>query len=116
MAYTMSDTVLVVGNEGLGQGEPELTRKVMATYFQTLLELGQLPRAVVFYTAGVKMVADDSPAVSALSAMASAGVLLVACRTCLEYYDLMNRVAVGRVGNMMQIIELQTASPKVVTL
>jgi len=116
MAYTMSETVLVVSNEGLGQGEPELCRKVLATYFQTMLELGQLPRAVLFYTAGVKMVADDSPAVSALSALASAGVLLVSCRTCLEYYGLMDKVAVGRIGNMMQIIEVQSAAPKVITL
>ncbi|GGY28246.1 sulfurtransferase-like selenium metabolism protein YedF [Paludibacterium paludis] len=116
MSKTLNDCVIVVGNDGLGQGDEALRHKVLGSYFQTLLELGELPTAVVFYTAGVKMVADDSPVLRVLSSIAAEGVALIACRTCLEHYGLMERVAVGRIGNMMQIVEAQTAAAKVITL
>lgn len=111
-----NDTVLVVANAGLGHAEPALAVRVLGTYIRTLVELQLTPKAVCFYTAGVKMVADDSPILAELRALAATGVPLIACRTCLEHYGLMDRVAVGEVGNMAQVIELQADAAKVVTL
>jgi sulfur relay (sulfurtransferase) complex TusBCD TusD component (DsrE family) len=51
-----------------------------------------------------------------LRALVAGGVPVVACRTCLEHYGLLERVAVGEIGTMAQVIELQAAAGKVVTL
>lgn len=110
------DTVIVVSNDGLGQGEDALRRKIIGTYFRTLAESGALPRAVLFYTAGVKLVADDSPCLDELKMLADAGVNLIVCRTCLEFFGLMGRVAVGDIGNMLNIVDMQGAAAKVITL
>lgn len=112
----LHDTVVIVPNAGLGHAEPALGERVLGTYFRTLAELGARPRAICFYTAGVKMVADDSPVLSDLRVLAQAGVPIVACRTCLDHYGLIDRVAVGDIGNMAQVIELQAAASKVITL
>ncbi len=112
----LDDTVVIVPNAGLGHAEPALGVRVLGNYFRTLAELGARPRAICFYTAGVKMVADDSPLLVELRALAQAGVPIVSCRTCLEHYGLIDRVAVGEVGNMAQVIELQAAAAKVITL
>ena len=109
-------TAIVVSNDGLGHGDDALRRKVIGTYFRTLLESGNLPKSILFYTAGVKLVADDSPCLAELKALAEAGVPLIVCRTCLEYYGLMERVAVGEIGNMLNVIDAQAAATKVITL
>ncbi len=111
-----NDTVVIVANAGLGHAEPALGTRVLGTYFRTLIELQLKPRAVCFYTAGVKMVADDSTILAELRALAATGVPLIACRTCLEHYGLMDRVAVGEIGNIAQVIELQADAAKVITL
>jgi selenium metabolism protein YedF len=112
----MRDTVIIVPNAGLGHAEPALGQRLLGNYFRALPELGMRPQAICFYAAGVKMVTDDSPVLEPLRALAAAGVPIVACRTCLEYYGLMERVAVGEIGNMAQVIELQAAAGKVITL
>ncbi|MBC7779362.1 MAG: DsrE family protein [Proteobacteria bacterium] len=111
-----SDTVIVATGEGLGQGDDALRRRVIVTYFATLIELGMRPQAVAFYTAGVKLVADDSPCLDELRTLSALGVRLIACRTCLDHYGLIDRVEVGEVGNMATIVELQAHAAKVVTI
>jgi len=110
------DAVFIIANAGLGHAEPALGARVLGTYLRTLAELQLLPRAICLYTAGVKMVADDSPVLAELRALAAAGVPVLACRTCLEHYGLMDRVAVGEIGNMAQVIELQAGAARVITL
>jgi len=112
----LSDAVIVVSSNGLGHGDAELTRRMIGTYLRTLAEMSMRPVAIVFYTDGVKLVVDDSPCLAELRSLAQAGVRLLACRTCLDFYGLIDRVAVGEVGNMAQVVELQAAAKKVVTV
>lgn len=115
-AADLSDAVVVIANAGLGHAEPALSQRMLGTWLRTVAELRMRPRALALYTAGVAMVADDSPVLSELRALAQVGVPVIACRTCLEFYALLDRVAVGEVGNMAQIVELQAGAAKVVTL
>jgi intracellular sulfur oxidation DsrE/DsrF family protein len=115
-AADLSDTLLVVASAGLGDAEPALGQRVLGTYFRALVEMGMKPIAVACYTAGVTMVADDSPVLADLRALADSGVPVIACRTCLDHYGLADRVAVGEIGNMAQIIELQARAAKVIRL
>jgi len=48
--------------------------------------------------------------------LSAAGVPLIACRTCLDFYDLLDRVVVGEIGNMLRIVEAQISAAKVITL
>ena len=110
------NTVIVVTNDGLGQADEALRHKLAINYFRTLLELGQHPQAVLFYAAGVKLVAKNSPCQKELEELSSAGVSLIACRTCLDFYGLMDVVAVGEIGNMVRIVEAQAAAGKVISV
>jgi hypothetical protein len=116
MDVQLKDSVIVVPNAGLGHAEPAFGQRLLGNYFRALVELGMRPQAICFYTAGAKMVAQDSPVLEPLRALAAAGVPLVSCRTCLEHYGLMEAVAVGEIGTMAHVIELQAAAGKVITL
>ena len=111
-----SDTVLVLNHDGLGQASTALSHKLVVSYLRTLIELEQLPRAIVFYADGVKLVAEGTPCQKELAELSAAGVPLIACRTCLDFYALIDRVVVGEVGNMLGIVEAQMSAAKVITL
>ena len=111
-----SDTVVVFNNDGLGHADEALRHRLAANYLRTLGELGCRPQAVLFYAAGVKLVVDGSPCVAELRQLADAGVPLLACRTCLDFYGLMDKVVVGEIGNMLRIVEAQGKARKVVTV
>lgn len=112
----MNDCVIVVANAGLGHAEPALGQRVLGNYLRALAEMDMRPHAICLYTAGVQMVAADSPVLEPLRALQTAGVPIIACRTCLEHYGLVERVAVGEIGTMAQVIELQAVAGKVITL
>ena len=116
MGKDFADTVLVLNHDGLGQADAGLSHKLVVSYFRTLIELGQFPKAVVFYAGGVKLVAEGTPCQKELAELSAAGVPLIACRTCLDFYDLLDRVVVGETGNMLRIVEAQISAAKVITL
>ncbi len=112
----MKDTVILITNEGMGNAEPELQRKLIVKYFQLLLQSAALPAAICFYANGVKLAVGGSPALEELKRLESEGVRLILCSTCLEYFGLSNQVAVGIIGGMGDILEAQTKAAKVITL
>jgi len=112
----LSASLLVFTRRGLGDGDPALTEKLAVNYLRTLHEMDLPPRAVAFYGDGVKLVAADSPCLAELRQLAARGVRLVACRTCLDFYGLLDRVAVGEIGNMATIVELQAQAAKVISV
>ena len=112
-----SRSILVqVTREGMGAGNPELQRSLLRKYLLLLQENGALPGAICFYTSGVKMVAEDSPVLDVLRSLEKSGVRLIACKTCLDHYGLLNKVQVGIIGGMGDIIAAQFLADKVISL
>jgi sulfur relay (sulfurtransferase) complex TusBCD TusD component (DsrE family) len=107
---------LLVTHDGMGQSEPPLQHKLMQTYLRLLNETGHLPGTICFYADGVKMVVEGSPVLDQLRALEAQGVLLLICQTCLNYFGLIEKVRVGIVGGMPDIIAAQWRAQKVITL
>jgi intracellular sulfur oxidation DsrE/DsrF family protein len=111
-----TETTILIPRNGMGEGELELQKKLVKTYFALLDENGQLPAVVCFYADGVHLVVDGSPILDTLKSMEEKGVRLIICNTCLNFYDLTEQVRVGIVGGMTDIIEAQRRAVKVITL
>jgi sulfur relay (sulfurtransferase) complex TusBCD TusD component (DsrE family) len=109
-------TVLLINREGLGHAETTLQHKLLEIYLRLLDENDTMPYAICFYTEGVKLVVEGSPFIEPLRRLESRGVRLIICSTCLNYYGLTDKVQVGIVGGMADIIEAQWRADKVITL
>ena len=112
----MKDTIIQITNDGMGKGDPALQHKLIVKYLELIQMNESLPNAITFYTDGVKMVVEGSPVLEQLRALESKGVRLIVCSTCLEYYKLTDKVKIGIVGGMTDIIEVQVKAEKVITL
>ena len=113
----MSDqTILVFTRNGLGEAPAELQQKLAAKFLQLNLDANTLPAKIDFYTDGVKLACDGSPVIDELKAMKDRGVELILCSTCLDYFNLRDKVQVGIVGGMPDIIEALSAAGKVISL
>jgi len=109
--------VLMVPSEFMGRGEhDELGRVLIRGFFHTLGEVDPLPNTIIFFNSGVRLVVEGSPVVEDLQALVSEGVQILACGTCLGYYELEDQIAVGEVSNMYTIAETMLAAGKVVNL
>jgi len=110
------DTTILVTRNGMGEADFELQSKLINTYFRLLNENDILPAVICFYADGVKLVVNGSPVLDTLKSLEEKGVRLVLCNTCLNFYGLAEKVQVGVVGGMGDIIEAQVKASKVFTI
>jgi len=64
----------------------------------------------------VKLLGPESTSIDDLKQLDDAGVDLLACVTCLEFFALTKRLQVGQVSNMREIAQRLVSAGKVVTL
>jgi selenium metabolism protein YedF len=109
-------TVYLVTSDTLGRGSEELGAVLMVSFLRKLWAAPVKPEAIVFYNAGVKLLAEGAPALDAIDGLARAGVDLAACGTCIKHFGLGERLHAGRVSDMQEIVGLLGAAEKVVTV
>ena len=109
-------TILVFTRNGLGEAPAELQQKLAAKFLQLNLDANTLPAKILFYTDGVKLACEGSRVIETLRALNDRGVELILCSTCLDFYGLREKVAVGIVGGMPDIIEAMNSADKVISL
>lgn len=115
-APSFRDALVVVSAEGMGQADPELQMKVFAKWLELAEENGTLPGAIAFYTRGVKVCCEGSPVLDRLRSMESKGVRLLLCKTCVDAFQLADKVRVGVIAGMGDIQAAQVMAAKVVNL
>jgi DsrE/DsrF-like family len=115
----MKKLVVLVTQEGLGQVD-SADRQFGVAMFDRFLHAfeGQAlrPTCICFYTNGVKLVCQGSPAVLGLKLLQGMGVRLLVCRTCLEHFQMAEKVAVGEVAGMNDIVALLSDADSVITV
>ncbi|CQR70008.1 SirA-like protein [Sporomusa ovata DSM 2662] len=107
--------VYLITQDTLGHGSPELGAVLIKAFMTTLLEVKPLPATILLLNAGVKLAVQGSSVLDQLIILASRGVTILSCGTCLDYYQLKTKLAVGEITNMYTIIETITQN-KTVTL
>jgi len=108
--------VILITRNGMGHAEPALQQQLIEKYLTLLDENNLLPAAICLYADGVKLGVDGSPVLEQLRSLQAKGVHVILCNTCLNYFGLSERVRVGIVGGMGDIITAQWRADKVITL
>jgi sulfur relay (sulfurtransferase) complex TusBCD TusD component (DsrE family) len=109
-------TLVVIDNEGMGHGDPELGRKILRTFLTKAGAAFDDLEAVVFFNAGVRCLTRELDMLQPLANLDHDGVDLIACGTCVDAYGLRERIEVGTIGSMDQILAEMNRADKVITL
>jgi len=116
VAAPVASRVVLVARDSLGRGSAELGAILMRGFFHTLNEAPILPTIIIFMNSGVHLVVERSPVLEDLRALGDKGVEVWACGTCLDYYDLKAKQAVGQVSNMYSIEEALLQADSVISI
>lgn len=110
-----SIAVLITGSL-FGKGEEELGGALMKSFVYTLSEVGEQIKHLVFMNSGVYLTTEGSPVLDHLSVLEAKGVEILSCGTCLDFYGLKEKLAVGRITNMYTAVDTLFSAAKVLTL
>ncbi len=97
-------SLVYIDGESMGRGSEDLGKVLMRAFLSTIKELEIRPWRMVFVNSGVRLVTTDSGYMSILKDIEERGVEIIACGTCLDYFDLKDKIGVGRISNMFEIM------------
>ena len=106
----MEHDIILVGTSGLGSGSQELGGLILANFLRILGERGDLPNYIVLWNDGVKIALEGAPWLPHLKKLEERGVKIISCRTCVEYFGLEGKTAVGEIWPMQRIQEILLSS------
>ncbi len=107
-------TVIVIDSDEMGKGDPKLGKALMKAFIYTLTELETLPETIILYNKGVFLAAEGSDSIEDLEKLSSLGVNIFSCGACVNFYELVEKVKIGSVTNMYNILNLQTKARRII--
>ena len=111
--FEKGDFVVVISSDKMGEGDETLGYLLMTTFINSLKDLDKMPKKILFYNNGVKMITKSSPVIQPLKDLEKMGVELMACGTCVNHYGLSDEIGAGIIGNMYSIAEAMALSGKI---
>lgn len=97
--------VVAVGSNKMGNGAEALGKSLMKAFIFALTKQDYLPETMLFFNSGANLTCEDSESLADLKELEAQGVEILTCGTCLDFYNLKEKLAVGGVTNMYVIVE-----------
>ncbi len=107
---------LLVSTDRLGLGDDELGGMLMKSYIFALSEAELVPNDLLFVNGGVKLTVEDSPVLDSLKKLIERGTNILVCGTCLDFFNIKDKLSIGEITNMYTIVELMNAGDNTIKL
>lgn len=111
----LNNKVILLTSDQLGKGERALGEGILETFFTILKQKDELPVAVFCMNSGVYALTEHSLVSLQLRDLEKKGVDVLACKTCVDYYEVEDHIMAGRISGMDYFIDL-AAKHEVLTI
>lgn len=108
------NVVVQISAATMGVGDDVLGKKLMKAFIFSLTQLPELPQTILFYNGGAHLTCEGSDSLEDLRNLADAGVEILTCGTCTDFYGITDKLAVGELTNMYVIAEKLSGASVVV--
>ena len=106
--------VVVLASDRMGEGNDALGKVLIKGFIYALTQLDRLPDTVLCYNGGAVLTCEGSDSLEDLRFLIGEGTKVLTCGTCLDYYNMKDKLAVGEVTNMYTIVETLASADKVI--
>ncbi len=107
---------VTINRYGMGDAPEELRMILVKNYLTLTAEGEAFPTYICLYADGVRLAVEGSPVTEQLKILEERGVNILICKTCLGFYGLTEKVTVGTVATMVDIIGAQNNCDKSIVL
>jgi len=112
--FVKGDFVVAFSSDTMGEGDTELGQLLIVNFIKALKDLDTLPAKIVFYNRGVFLGTDDSPVSVHLRELEKMGVIMLLCATCAKHYSIEDKINMGVLSNMYEIVQVMASAGNVV--
>ena len=108
--------IIVFGKDRLGEGSEELGNALAGAMLNTTLKMELKPEKIIFINSGINLVVEGSLVLPQLKQLEESGTKLLICGTCLDYFDQMDKIKIGSVSNMIEIMDSLSKTSKIINI
>ena len=106
--------VVVLSANTMGVGEEKLGKALMKAFVFALTRQDVLPETILCYNSGTYLTSEGADTLEDLKSLEAEGVNIMTCGTCLDFYGIKEKLAVGSVTNMYEIVETMENAGKLI--
>lgn len=106
--------VAVLSANVMGTGDEKLGKALMKAFVFALTKQDALPETIVCYNTGAYLSIEGADTLEDLKSLEAEGVKILTCGTCLDFYGIKDKLAVGSVTNMYEIVETMENAKSIV--
>ena len=110
------ETAVVIGRNTMGTGTEELGKILIKGFIYSLSELETPPNYLIFFNSGAFLTSRDSNTIDDLKKLEAKGTKIQTCGTCINFYELGEKLAVGEIVNMYDITGVLVSAGKVINI
>jgi selenium metabolism protein YedF len=114
--HAIQKIMVLVTSDLLGHGDDQLGSKLMGGFLKTLQEMGDELWRLVFINNGARLSVEGSTVLPSLKELKDQGVPIFVCGTCLTHFNLLDKLRVGKITNMLDIVTAMQLADKVITI
>lgn len=107
-------SVIVISSDMMGNGDEELGRLLMKAFIHTATTLENFPEKIIFYNSGVMLTAEGSGVNDDLDLLEKKGCKILICGTCVNYFNIKDKIKTGTISNMYEIAESLNSAPRII--
>ena len=111
-----SKRVLVITQDVMGNGDDNLGKILIKSFFHTIAETSPAPDTIIFFNTGVRLVAEGSEVIEDIKAIEKTGTRILSCGTCLDYFKIKDSIGAGSITNMYEIKDLLIGNAAITTI
>lgn len=111
-----SNIVFTFSSLRLGRSDEDLGYILMENYLYALTELEYKPKTIILYNEAVLLALPSSRANNYLKNLQNTGVEILLCSISVNYYQISNKITVGRLVSTKKILERKMAASKLINL
>ena len=96
--------VIAIGSEKMGCGDEKLGKNLMKAFIYSVSQAEVRPKTILFFNGGAHLTCEGSLSLEDLNNLKELGVEIKTCGTCLDFYGLKDKLKIGDVTNMYDIV------------
>lgn len=100
----LKETIVVIDSDKMGDGDEEFSKTLLKGFIYALSSQDIPPAKILFYNTGVRITTEGSASIEDLKVLENAGAKIYSCGACLNNYGLTEKLLVGEVTNMYDIV------------
>jgi len=110
----LKETIVVIDSDKMGDGDEEFSKTLLKGFIYALSSQDIPPAKILFYNTGVRLTTEGSASIEDLKVLEKAGAKIYSCGACLNNYGLTEKLSVGEVTNMYDIVSYRMEADLVI--